>query len=58
MDINHECTYNDIDGVIIMFDVTDPGTYDHLFDWKNHCKCRDNVPIMILANKVKLIILS
>ena len=47
--------YHQIDGAIIMFDLTEPGTFDNVLGWKEDIDAMvtsKNPPIILLGNKV------
>ncbi len=48
--------YKNIDGFIVMFDVTNPESYDHAPNWKDNIDRENNQnplpPCILLANKV------
>ena len=47
--------FKNIDGYIIMFDVTQPETYDNALSWKNDFSAESTsvqLPSILLANKV------
>ncbi|CAF0848842.1 unnamed protein product [Rotaria sordida] len=49
--------FNNIDGYIIMFDITRRETYDNIINWKNsidNVNQTDNLPCLLFANKCDL----
>ena len=49
--------FKNIDGYIIMFDVTQPETYDDVLSWKMDFSAENTsnqLPCILLANKVRL----
>ena len=48
--------YKHADGIMLMFDVTNQITYENINHWVEeiHKKCKSNIPIIILGNKIDL----
>jgi GTPase SAR1 family protein len=49
--------FKNIDGYIIMFDVTQAASYDHIINWKSNVDAEKEsgkpLPCILLANKVR-----
>lgn len=52
--------YNQIDGVMIMFNLTEPETFDNVINWKEDIDAMvtsENPPMILLGNKVSALLM-